>query len=187
MEQSAPAVLLQDVKKSFALGHGHTLEVLNVTSLAFSHDGKFLLIILSTYTAVLCLFLPLFLTADCISEEKREGIIGLLFLTELHGYDFVLGKFIAGSLNAFYGLLALLPVMAISLLFGGLTGAEFWRIALALLNTLFVSLVAGICVSAFSRDARVAMAATFLVLLSLAILPSRSVTTRFAACATSGS
>src|SRR5205814_6846093 len=60
-------------------------------------------------------------------------------------------------------------VCSSDLLFGGLTGAEFWRIALALLNTLFVSLAAGICVSAFSRDARVAMAATFLVLLSLAI------------------
>src|SRR4029450_13493681 len=34
MEQSSPAVLLHDVKKSFPLGHGHTLEVLNVTSLA---------------------------------------------------------------------------------------------------------------------------------------------------------
>src|SRR5215831_5086712 len=34
MEQSPPAVLLQDVKKSFPLGHGHVLEVLNVPSLA---------------------------------------------------------------------------------------------------------------------------------------------------------
>jgi ABC-type lipoprotein export system ATPase subunit len=34
MEQSAPAVLLQDVKKAFPLGHGHDLEVVDVTSLA---------------------------------------------------------------------------------------------------------------------------------------------------------
>jgi ABC-type lipoprotein export system ATPase subunit len=34
MEQSPLAVLLQDVKKSFPLGHGQTLEVLNITSLA---------------------------------------------------------------------------------------------------------------------------------------------------------
>ena len=34
MEQSAPAVLLQDVKKAFPLGHDHDLEVLDVTSLA---------------------------------------------------------------------------------------------------------------------------------------------------------
>ena len=34
MEQSSPAVLLQDVKKAFPLGHDHDLEVLDVTSLA---------------------------------------------------------------------------------------------------------------------------------------------------------
>src|SRR5205814_4596709 len=27
------------------------------------------------------------LTADCLSEEKREGTLGLLFLTDLKGYD----------------------------------------------------------------------------------------------------
>ncbi|MCX6925574.1 MAG: ABC transporter permease, partial [Verrucomicrobia bacterium] len=28
-------------------------------------------------------------TADCLSEEKREGTLGLLFLTDLKGYDVV--------------------------------------------------------------------------------------------------
>ena len=32
------------------------------------------------------------LTADCLREEKREGTLGLLFLTDLKGYDVVLGK-----------------------------------------------------------------------------------------------
>src|SRR5256714_13641204 len=56
-----------------------------------SGTGALLLRILSGYTAVLFVFSSLFLTADSISEEKREGTIGLLFLTELHGYDLVLG------------------------------------------------------------------------------------------------
>src|ERR1039458_3701925 len=34
----------------------------------------------------------IFLTADCLSEEKREGTLGLLFLTDLRGHDVVLGK-----------------------------------------------------------------------------------------------
>ena len=42
-------------------------------------------------------------TADCLSEEKREGTLGLLFLTDLTGYDVVLGKLSATSVNAFYG------------------------------------------------------------------------------------
>src|SRR5688572_11562169 len=36
-------------------------------------------------------------TADCLSEEKREGTLGLLFLTDLKGYDVVLGKLTATS------------------------------------------------------------------------------------------
>src|SRR5882762_353877 len=63
-------------------------------------------------------------TADCLSEEKREGTLGLLFLTDLRGYDVVLGKLAATSVNAFYGLLAIFPVMAIPLLLGGVSPAE---------------------------------------------------------------
>src|SRR5690242_3671758 len=47
-----------------------------------------------------------FLTADCLAEEKREGTLGLLFLTDLKGYDVVLGKLVANSLHSFFGLLA---------------------------------------------------------------------------------
>src|SRR2546429_9662311 len=40
-------------------------------------------------------------TADCLSEEKREGALGLLFLTHLKGHDVVLGKLFATSLPVF--------------------------------------------------------------------------------------
>src|SRR5438552_7786434 len=38
-----------------------------------------------------------FLTSDALSEEKREGTLGLLFLTDLRGYDVVPGKFLSHS------------------------------------------------------------------------------------------
>src|SRR5437868_2534130 len=41
-------------------------------------------------------------TSDCLSEEKRDGTLGLLFLTDLKGYDVVGGKLVATSLNSFY-------------------------------------------------------------------------------------
>ena len=91
-------------------------------------------------------------TADCLSQEKREGTLGLLFLTDLKGYDVVLGKLAASSLNSLYGVLAVVPMLAIPLLLGGLTGAEFWRMALVALNTLFFSLTLGICVSSMCRS-----------------------------------
>ena len=99
--------------------------------------GNPLFTILTDYPFGLCLLAGVFLTADCLSEEKREGTLGLLFLTDLKGYDVVLGKFIARSLPALYGLLALLPLIGIPLLLGGVTGSEFWRMALALVNALF--------------------------------------------------
>jgi ABC-type transport system involved in multi-copper enzyme maturation permease subunit len=106
-------------------------------------------------------------TADALSEEKREGTMGLLFLTDLRGYDVVLGKLVATSLNAFYGLLAILPVLAVAFLLGGVSLAQFGRVTLVLLNTLLISLCIGLFVSSLARDARVAMSTTFLTLLLL--------------------
>src|SRR3974377_2058980 len=66
-----------------------------------------------------CLFSGVWFTADCLSEEKREGTLGLLFLTDLKGYDVVLGKLVATSLNGSYAVLAVLPILALPLLLGG--------------------------------------------------------------------
>ena len=111
-------------------------------------------------------------TADSLSEEKREGTLGLLFLTDLRGYDVVLGKFFASSLTSFYSLLAMIPALAIPVLLGGVTGAEFWRLVLALVNALFFSLTAGTFVSSISRDERRAWSGTFaLVLLFTVLVP----------------
>src|SRR5690348_13323226 len=112
-------------------------------------------------------------TADCLSEEKREGTLGLLFLTDLKGYDVVLGKLAANSLDAFYGAIAVLPILAIPLLLGGVTLGELQRMALIAVNALFFSLTLGICISAISRSGRKAAAATFLIiLLCSALLPA---------------
>src|SRR5256714_1775354 len=89
-------------------------------------------------------------TADCLSEEKREGTLGLLFLTDLKGYDVVLGKLMATSLNAFYGLVAIFPVLALPLVMGGVTFSEFCRVMLALVNTLLFSLGLGMYISSVS-------------------------------------
>jgi len=139
------------------------VEVVRRTGLS----GNLLFSVLTYYALVLCLLAGGFLTADCLSEEKREGTLGLLFLTDLRGYDVVLGKFVATSLNAFYGLLAVFPVLAVALLLGGVTGGEFWRLNLALVNALFFSLALGLWVSARSHEAAKAMAATLVLVVGL--------------------
>lgn len=104
-------------------------------------------------------------TADCISEEKREGTLGLLFLTDLKGYDIVFGKLFSTSLTAFYSLLALIPILAIPVMLGGVSGELLWRTALVLINTMFFSLAVGLCVSAIGRHERKAMVTTFVLIL----------------------
>ena len=109
----------------------------------------------------------LFFTSDCLSEEKREGTLGFLFLTDLRGYDVVLGKLLATSLRCVFALLAIFPVLAITLLLGGVEAGQFWRTILALSHALFFSLSAGMFISALSRNSQKALAGTLLLLLLL--------------------
>ena len=118
-----------------------------------------------TVTAVFyCLLSGVRSTADCLSLEKREGTLGLLFLTDLKGYDVVLGKLAATSLSGLYGVLAVVPMLAIPLLMGGVTLGEFGRMALVALNTLFFSLAVGLFSSAISRSSRKAIGLTFFII-----------------------
>ena len=64
------------------------------------------------------------LTADCISRERREGTLGLLFLTGLTGSEIVLAKGLVHGVRAFTLLASIIPVLAIPFLLGGLTWPE---------------------------------------------------------------
>jgi ABC-type transport system involved in multi-copper enzyme maturation permease subunit len=66
-------------------------------------------------------------------------------------------------------LLAIFPILALTLMMGGVNGAQFWKTCLALVNALFCSLAAGVFVSALSRDSQKALAATVLLLLALTL------------------
>jgi ABC-type transport system involved in multi-copper enzyme maturation permease subunit len=103
-------------------------------------------------------------TADCVSEEKREGTLGLLFLTDLSGWDVALGKLCANGLKSFYAVLGTFPVVAIVLVLGGVSAGQFGKMALALLNIFFFTHVAGLLASVWCRAADRAHAATILLL-----------------------
>jgi len=93
----------------------------------------------------------LFLTSDAIAAERRDGTLGLLYLTELGPMDVLLGKLVALGVNAFGSLLAVFPVLSLAWLLGGLTGAEVMRLLLVGFQVLFVSLCAGLGVSAWGH------------------------------------
>ena len=127
--------------------------------------GKILFYTLTSGVMFYSLLAGLRFTADCLSEEKREGTLGLLFLTDLRGYDVVVGKLLANSLAVFYCVLAVLPVLAVPLLMGGVEVAEFARLVAVIVNTLFFSLCAGMLASAMFSAARAAISWTMMFLL----------------------
>lgn len=112
-----------------------------------------------------------FLSADAISVERREGTLGLLFLTRVKVLDVLLGKLGSVGIISLGALLAFLPVLMIPILAGGVTGGEASRKALALLNTLFFALVAGLCASAASRERFRAVRGAVLMLVLVMVFP----------------
>src|SRR5262245_62280395 len=114
--------------------------------------GKGLFGALTWLSLAVALSAGLFFTSDCLSEEKREGTLGFLFLTDLRGYDVILGKLLATSLRGVFALLAIFPILALTMVLGGVEVGHFWKSVLSLANALFFSLAAGLFVSSCSRD-----------------------------------
>lgn len=98
-----------------------------------------------------CLFLGAARTADCISAERREGTLGLLFLTNLNSTEIIAGKLCSTALASVYGLMAVFPMLALQLLMGGVTFGHFARTVLALLNGILFALAIGFLTSVVCR------------------------------------
>jgi ABC-type transport system involved in multi-copper enzyme maturation permease subunit len=119
---------------------------------AFSGFGTVLFGQLNATIFICNAFLAPLLTADCIAREKREGTLGLLFLTNLSSVGIVAGKAFVHALRGVMLFCAMLPVLAIPILIGGV-GAKDCVMAL-LINgiVLVLGLSAGMLASTVSRD-----------------------------------
>ena len=117
-----------------------------------------------------CLMAGVQITADTISSEKREGTLGLLFLTDLKGYDIILGKLVSASVLGIYGAMALLPVISIIFLIGGIDWAQFLKLVITYGNILFFSLNAGLLASVLSKEERRARSLAMGLIVGLTVL-----------------
>lgn len=122
----------------------------------------------SVLTLLYCLFISTARTADCISGERREGTLGLLFLTNLNSGEIILGKLCSSALASVYGLMAIFPMLALPLLMGGITLGNFGRTVLALLNGILSALAAGFLASVVCKRQFTAVAFALSSTLSLA-------------------
>jgi ABC-type Na+ efflux pump permease subunit len=103
-------------------------------------------------------------TTDCVARERREGTLGLLFLTNLRGRDVVFGKIGVSSFDMVLILIGAMPLVAIPFLMGGLDLVHFALTALTLFNVMFLSLAVGIFFSSFASSGRIALGLTLLFL-----------------------
>src|SRR5256714_11846080 len=88
-------------------------------------QGRSLFDLLSLGAFVYCALAGVRGTSDALSMEKREGTLGLLFLTDLKGYDVVLGKLVSVSVNSLYAMFAIAPPLALAFMLGGTSVQQF--------------------------------------------------------------
>jgi ABC-type transport system involved in multi-copper enzyme maturation permease subunit len=91
------------------------------------------------------------LAADCLSREKREGTLGLLFLTALKANDIVVAKVLAHGLRALTLGLAVLPIVTLPFLLGGVSWTEAVMSVVMNISAMCLALAAGVLASAWSR------------------------------------
>ena len=93
-----------------------------------------------------------FLVSDSISREKREGTIGLLFLTPLSARDIVVAKSLAHGVRAFSLWLAVVPILTLPFLIGGVSWREVLFSAGILFNSFIWAIAAGLLASSRSKS-----------------------------------
>ncbi|HMJ90000.1 MAG TPA: hypothetical protein VK530_09300, partial [Candidatus Acidoferrum sp.] len=103
------------------------------------------------------------MTKDCISRERREGTLGLLFLTNLKAHHVVLAKSFAHGLRAATLWFAVIPVMTLPLLMGGVDWRQIALSSFYSLELVVLSLLLGVIVSAVARGWITALVLTILL------------------------
>ena len=103
------------------------------------------------------------LTADSLARERREATIGLLGLTPLTPLSIAIGKCAANALKALTLWLAPVPVLAVPLLVGGVSGLEIATVVTFQAILLALGLSAGLVASSFSTQFRRSLALAFLL------------------------
>ena len=134
-------------------------------------NGAYLFNILHFCLAVMLLLISPVTAADAISRERREGTLGLLFLTPLKPREIVLSKLGARLFRVFYFWLMFVPFLMLPMLTGGVPLEQF-ALSIALLLCLLVSGIAvAMIASAMSTNfaAAVFRALFFAALVNLTI------------------
>src|ERR1051325_2461099 len=132
-------------------------------------SGEQLFFALSRVTFICACLAGPALTADCVNEERNNGTLGFLFLTNLRAISISIGKLTGHGMLALYSIVSIVPVMALPAILGGADAPSLAKTALVLFVALTLSLTLGMLASTLCRKPWVAAAVTLLVLAILTL------------------
>jgi ABC-type transport system involved in multi-copper enzyme maturation permease subunit len=104
----------------------------------------------STLLTAIWVLVPL-LAADCLSRERREKTLPLLFLTPLTPRQIVQAKGMAHGLRALTLWLAVVPVLAIAFMAGGVSWSDLALSLLLSFSSICLAMAAGLLASACAQ------------------------------------
>jgi len=113
------------------------------------------------------------LTADCISRERREDTLGLLFLTPLRPWEIVVGKVLAQALKAITLWLAVAPVLTIPFLAGGIGWPEVVNCLCQELCAGMLAVAAGMVATSIAQKRETAFVLAYLFAALLCLIPTQ--------------
>lgn len=123
---------------------------------------------------LLFIFAPA-ITCGCIADEKKEGTLGLLFLTHLNSADIVLGKFLSKGADLLLLFLSALPFLFVPVLMGGVGWDQAAGVVLTILALLLLTASVGMFCSTFARTTAQALLLAYAALIAynalVALLP----------------
>ena len=123
-----------------------------LTPLGSANDGQAAFTLLTGILFVAAWIIIPITVSDCVSRERREGTLGLLFLTPLNARGILLGKSavnIARSLTVF---LAAIPILVIPILMGGISADDILRALFLNGAAMVLALAASLFASAVSKQ-----------------------------------
>lgn len=157
-------VIERELRVQARLGFTYGLRVMGATTLLFvcvffgaregfeaPIGGRLFSYLNTTLFISIWIMVPM-LAGDCISRERREGTLGLLFLTPLRAREVVLAKVMVHGLRALTLWLAVIPIVTICFLLGGVTWKEGVMSLIINFSMICCALAAGLIASALSKS-----------------------------------
>jgi hypothetical protein len=111
------------------------------------------------------------LASGAFARERREGTIGFLFLSGLGAGEVFLGKMLSAAAIAFNDLFAVMPLLALPFLMGGVSFDLFLATVCCLPNLLLFTLAVSLLASVLVSDDGAALVLGWVLVAVLCVIP----------------